>query len=162
MAKSLGVNQLIVAVNKLDSVGWSRQRYEEILDKLCSFLTTLGFRSEDIWPVPVSGLKGINILPAQVSSSSSSPSLSSSSSSSSSPCSQMFLSKSVSPELQRWYKGPSLVDLVDKLALPPREVDKKMRFCISDVFRSTTGGDCVSGSSRFRYDIFNHFTFFDF
>jgi len=57
-----GVNQLIVAVNKLDTVQWSQQRFDEIRVKLLAFLTKhAGFRESDITFVPCSGLIGDNL-----------------------------------------------------------------------------------------------------
>lgn len=38
LIRSLGVTQLIVAVNKLDTVDWSQARYDEIKAKLEPFL----------------------------------------------------------------------------------------------------------------------------
>jgi elongation factor 1 alpha-like protein len=39
LVRSLGVSQLVVAVNKLDTVDWSQQRFTDIRDKLRLFLT---------------------------------------------------------------------------------------------------------------------------
>jgi translation elongation factor EF-1alpha len=39
LVRSLGVSQLVVAVNKLDTVDWSQQRFNDIRDKLRLFLT---------------------------------------------------------------------------------------------------------------------------
>ena len=39
LVRSLGVSQLVVAVNKLDTVDWSQQRFNHIQDKLKVFLT---------------------------------------------------------------------------------------------------------------------------
>ena len=39
LVRSLGVTQLVVAVNKLDTVGWSEERFNEIVGKLKQFLT---------------------------------------------------------------------------------------------------------------------------
>jgi translation elongation factor EF-1alpha len=39
LVRSLGVSQLVVAVNKLDTVDWNQQRFTDIRDKLRLFLT---------------------------------------------------------------------------------------------------------------------------
>lgn len=60
--RSLGVSQLIVAVNKLDTVQWSKERFDDIVLKLGKFLKTqVGFKDSDLTFVPVSGLTGANL-----------------------------------------------------------------------------------------------------
>ena len=62
LVRSLGVSQLIVAVIKLDTVDWSKDRFYEIAEKLGKFLKTqVGFRGSDLTFVPVSGLTGANL-----------------------------------------------------------------------------------------------------
>ena len=62
LVRSLGVSQLIIAVNKLDTIDWSKERFDEILAKLGKFLKTqVGFKDSDISYVPVSGLTGANL-----------------------------------------------------------------------------------------------------
>lgn len=63
LVRSLGVSQLIVAVNKLDTVDWSQSRFLEIVEKLKQFLkASVGFRDSDVTYVPVSGLTGDNLV----------------------------------------------------------------------------------------------------
>lgn len=60
LLRSLGVTQLVVAVNKLDTVDWSFERYEEIRNNLTVFLTRqAGFSKTKF--VPVSGITGENL-----------------------------------------------------------------------------------------------------
>ena len=59
LISSLGVKQLIVAVNKLDTVDWSEERYTFIRTQLDPFLQHLGL--ESVQYVPCSGLLGHNI-----------------------------------------------------------------------------------------------------
>ena len=44
LVRSLGVTQLAVAVNKLDTVDWSEERFKEITGKLTQFLRQAGFK----------------------------------------------------------------------------------------------------------------------
>ena len=61
LLRSLGVQRLIVAVNKLDMVGWSRDRFNEIAEQVGGFLTGLGFQEKSVTFVPISGLSGDNV-----------------------------------------------------------------------------------------------------
>ncbi len=61
LVRSLGVSQLVVAVNKLDMVDFSRERFDEIVAKLGHFLRQVGFREADTTFVPVSGFAGDNL-----------------------------------------------------------------------------------------------------
>jgi len=58
----LGVSQLLVAVNKMDTVDWSKDRYDEIVQKLRTFLRQAGFKDSDVSFVPCSGLMGDNLV----------------------------------------------------------------------------------------------------
>lgn len=63
LAKTLGVDKLVVAINKMDefTVQWNEQRYEDIMNKLSVFLKTCGF-GKDVIFVPMSGLNGHNVM----------------------------------------------------------------------------------------------------
>jgi elongation factor 1 alpha-like protein len=61
LVRSMGVQRLIVAVNKLDSVSWSQARYDEITQQTSAFLNAAGFQPSNVSFVPCSGLKGDNI-----------------------------------------------------------------------------------------------------
>lgn len=56
-----GVSQLAVVVNKLDTVNWSKDRFNEIVDKMNVFLKQAGFK-DTVTFVPCSGLSGENIV----------------------------------------------------------------------------------------------------
>jgi elongation factor 1-alpha len=62
LAHTLGVKQMIVGVNKMDAVDYSKQRYDEIQEEVSRFLTTLGYKIEKIPFIPISGWVGDNML----------------------------------------------------------------------------------------------------
>lgn len=65
LARTLGVSQLIVAVNKMDdpSCNWSEERYTSICTKLKPYLKKCGYNeNKDIHFVPISGLTGQNLI----------------------------------------------------------------------------------------------------
>lgn len=80
-----GVFQLVVAVNKMDTVDWSQERYNEIVKKLGQFLKQAGFKESDVSFVPCSGLSGINLA-----------------------------TPPPEPQLCTWYKGATLVDEIGR------------------------------------------------
>ena len=61
LAFTLGVKQMVVAVNKMDEVGYSEKRYNEVKSEISSHLKKLGFKLSKVIIVPVSGWDGINL-----------------------------------------------------------------------------------------------------
>ena len=61
LAKSLGVQKLVVIVNKMDDAKWSKERYDEIVNGLTPFLKATGYTDNDVIFVPIAGLTGDNI-----------------------------------------------------------------------------------------------------
>ncbi|PXY20036.1 adenylyl-sulfate kinase [Prauserella flavalba] len=60
LASLLGVGHLVLCVNKMDLVGWSRERFEEIKDDFARFATRLDVH--DLTFVPISALHGDNVV----------------------------------------------------------------------------------------------------
>ncbi|XP_045465196.1 HBS1-like protein isoform X1 [Harmonia axyridis] len=116
LVRSLGVTQLAVAINKLDTVSWSQQRFDEIIDKMKSFLKQAGFKDSDITYVPCSGLTGQNLV-----------------------------KKPTEDNLLIWYNGPSLLEVIDGFRPPLRPVSKPFRLSINDIFKGTGSAFCISG-----------------
>lgn len=118
LVRSLGVSQLGVAVNKLDMVGWSQDRFTDITTRLALFLKQVGFKEQDIFYVPVSGLTGENLT-----------------------------TPPTETKLKEWYTGPSLVQAIDGFRTPERSLNQPFRLVISDIFKSTgsSSGCCLAG-----------------
>jgi len=64
LAYTLGVKQMICVVNKMDdkSVNWGEARYNEIKNEVSSFLKKIGYNSDKVPFVPISGWHGDNML----------------------------------------------------------------------------------------------------
>jgi len=64
LAFTLGIRQLVVAINKMDdnTVNWSKDRYDEMKNEISRMLRMVGFKLEKINFVPVSGWKGDNLI----------------------------------------------------------------------------------------------------
>lgn len=61
LAQTLGVKQLVVAVNKADVYDYSEARYNEVKDAASDLLKSIGFPIKKIPFVPVSGIKAENL-----------------------------------------------------------------------------------------------------
>lgn len=66
LAYTLGVKQLIVGVNKMDSTepNYSQKRYEEIVKEVSTYIKKIGYNPETVAFVPISGWNGDNMLEA--------------------------------------------------------------------------------------------------
>ena len=113
LARTLGVNQMIVLVNKMDTVDWSQERYNEIKDEITDLLKQVGYPVKDVPFIPGSGWTGDNL-------------------------------KERSSNL-KWYDGPTLLEALDNIKLPPKPVDKPFRLPIQDVYSIKGIGTVVVG-----------------
>nr|WP_310271054.1 sulfate adenylyltransferase subunit CysN [Pseudomonas sp. 3296] len=59
LASLMGIRQVVLAVNKMDLIGFDPDTFQRTVDTFQAFAQTLGF--ESITPIPVSALKGDNI-----------------------------------------------------------------------------------------------------
>merc|ERR1712217_592996 len=105
LAKTLGVDKLVIAINKMDdgSVEWKQERFDEIVKKMTPFLQQSGLKKEQFMFLPLSGLTGDNIQ-----------------------------ERKGTPD---WYTGKTLLDLLDTLETPNRNADLPLRIPMLDGFR---------------------------
>ena len=115
LAFTLGVNQLVVAINKMDdpTVNWSQERYEEIKNEISRMLRIVGFKVEKIPFVPTSGWTGDNLVKKS--------------------------------DKMPWYKGPTLLEALDMMEPPPKPVKKPLRIPVQDVYTITGVGTVPVG-----------------
>ncbi len=105
LAKTMGIDQIIVAVNKMDApdVNYSQKRYQQIVAVLKKFMKGLGYKVDKIPFIPVSAWTGENLIER-------------------------------SPNMP-WYNGPTLVEALDNYIQPPKKpVDKPLRIPIQNVY----------------------------
>jgi len=62
LAKTLGVNQLIIAINKMDMAKYDQKRFDEVKKDVEALLKSVGYKPEDIPFVPVASLPGDNVV----------------------------------------------------------------------------------------------------
>ena len=105
LAYTLGVKQMIVATNKMDSTSppYNKERYEEIKGEVSNFLKKVGYKPMNIPFVPISGWHGDNMLEKG--------------------------------DNMKWYKGPTLLEALDSIKPPKRPVDKPLRLPLQDVYK---------------------------
>ncbi|MCZ6616416.1 MAG: translation elongation factor EF-1 subunit alpha [Thaumarchaeota archaeon] len=112
---TLGVGQLVVAINKMDdnTVKYSEERYEEVRAEAERLVKTVGFPIDKVQFVPTSGWIGDNLVKKS--------------------------------ENMSWYKGPTLIEALDKLIEPSKPLDKPLRIPIQDVYTITGVGTVPVG-----------------
>ncbi|MBW3015679.1 translation elongation factor EF-1 subunit alpha [Candidatus Woesearchaeota archaeon] len=62
LSRTLGVNQLIIAVNKMDMVKYDEKKFNEVKEQVSTLLKTVGYKPEEVPFVPVASLVGDNIV----------------------------------------------------------------------------------------------------
>eukprot|EP00069_Balaena_mysticetus_P016791 bmy_02059T0 len=113
----LGVKQLIVAVNKMDSTEppYSQKRYEETVKEVSTYIKKIGYNPETVAFVPISGWNGDNMLE---------------------PSANM-------PWFQGWRvtrkdgnaSGTTLLEALDCILPPTRPTDKPLPLPLQDVYK---------------------------
>lgn len=62
LEKVLGINQIIVAINKMDTVNYDEKKFNEVKEQISKLLTQLGYDVSKIPFVPVSAYVGDNVV----------------------------------------------------------------------------------------------------
>ncbi|KAA8912698.1 elongation factor-1a [Sphaerosporella brunnea] len=116
LAYTLGVKQLIVAINKMDTTKWSEDRYKEIVKEVSNFIKKVGFNPKTVAFVPISGFNGDNMIEASAN------------------C----------PWYKGWEKetkeggkssGKTLLEAIDSIDRPERPSNKPLRLPLQDVYK---------------------------
>jgi len=61
LSRTLGINQLIIAINKMDASKYSEERYNEVKKEVSQLLGMVGFKADEIPFIPTSAFEGDNI-----------------------------------------------------------------------------------------------------
>ncbi|GKT44071.1 eukaryotic peptide chain release factor GTP-binding subunit [Colletotrichum spaethianum] len=108
LAKTQGVNKLIVAINKMDdaTVEWSHERYQECTSKLSQFLKGTGYNLKtDVFFIPVAAQQSINI------------------------------KERIPKGVADWYDGPSLLEYLDGMKALERKVNAPFMMAVAGKYR---------------------------
>lgn len=105
LVRSMGVQRIVIAVNKLDTVQWSQDRFDEVSQQVSAFLTSAGFLAKNLAFVPCAGLTGDNIV------------------------------RKAEHAQASWYTGAPLISLLEPSEPVARALEKPLRMTIDDIFR---------------------------
>jgi elongation factor 1-alpha len=61
LARTLGVNQLVIAVNKMDMKDYSEEVFNKIKEDVTTLLKSVGYKPEEIPFIPIASLPGDNV-----------------------------------------------------------------------------------------------------
>lgn len=61
LSKTLGINQIVVAINKMDAVKYSEEKYNEAKDKMTKLIMSVGYKPANTPFIPISAFVGDNI-----------------------------------------------------------------------------------------------------
>ncbi|KAF5910114.1 Elongation factor 1-alpha 1 [Clarias magur] len=117
LAYTLGVKQLIVGVNKMDSTepNYSQKRYEEIVKEVSTYIKKIGYNPDTVAFVPISGWNGDNMLEA-------------------SPNMTWFKGWKITRK-DGSASGTTLLEALDAIQPPSRPTDKPLRLPLQDVYK---------------------------
>jgi len=115
LAFTLGVRQLIVACNKMDTCKWSEDRFNEIVKETTGFIKKVGYNPKSVPFVPISGWHGDNMLEETA---------------------NMPWYKGWTKETKVGAaKGKTLLEAIDAIDPPQRPTDKPLRLPLQDVYK---------------------------
>ncbi|GAV77893.1 LOW QUALITY PROTEIN: GTP_EFTU domain-containing protein/ABC1 domain-containing protein/GTP_EFTU_D3 domain-containing protein/GTP_EFTU_D2 domain-containing protein [Cephalotus follicularis] len=119
LIRSFGVDQIIVAVNKMDAVAYSQNRFNLIKTQLGAILRSFNYKDSSVVWIPLSAMENQNLV---------------------APPSDVRLSS--------WYRGPYLLDAIDSLQPPTREFSKPPIMPICDIIKSPSSIGQVSACGK--------------
>lgn len=123
----LGIEKLIVGVNKMDSCDWSEKRFLEIKEEMTKMISQAGFKPKQVAFIPYSGFKGENLIEKT----------------DKMPWYQGF---EVNLSKTEKVSGFTLYDALEKVARPPvRNADAPVRIPINGIYKIKGVGDVITG-----------------
>jgi len=102
LLKTMGVGDLSVLVNKMDTVDYKEDAYKKVVEDVSNIIKQAGYKPDEINFIPCSGLMGDNL-------------------------------NEKSDKLP-WYKGPSVLDQLDKFKMPEKPTELPLRMPVQDAY----------------------------
>ncbi len=123
----LGIEKLIVGVNKMDAVDWSETRFNEIKEEMTKMITQAGFKPKQVPFIPYSGFQGENLVNKTEKAS-------------------WYKGWKANLNKETVIEGFTLYDALEKLVKPPkRHPDKPLRVPINGIYKIKGVGDVITG-----------------
>ena len=123
----LGIEKLIVGVNKMDSCDWSEQRFGEIKEEMTKMIQTAGFKPKQVAFIPYSGFRGENLVDKT-------------------DKMPWYKGWKVNISKDEVVEGYTLYDALEKIARPPKRFpDKPVRIPINGIYKIKGVGDVITG-----------------
>lgn len=116
LAYTLGVKQLIVCVNKMDSVKWDESRFQEIIKETSNFIKKVGYNPKTVPFVPISGWNGDNMIEPTTNA-------------------PWYKGWEKETKASGVVKGKTLLEAIDSIEPPTRPTDKALRLPLQDVYK---------------------------
>jgi len=118
LAQTLGVKQLIIACNKMDTTEppFSEARYTEVMNEVSNFIKKIGYNPKAVPFVPISGFNGDNMLEP-------------------SPSMPWFKGWNTEDAKGGKSTGKTLLEALDNISPPSRPTDKALRLPLQDVYK---------------------------
>jgi elongation factor 1-alpha len=116
LAYTLGVKQLIVAINKMDTTKWSEDRFKEIVKEVSNFIKKVGFNPKTVAFVPISGFNGDNMIEP-------------------SPNCPWYKGWEKETKESGKSSGKTLLEAIDSIDRPERPSSKPLRLPLQDVYK---------------------------
>jgi elongation factor 1-alpha len=115
LSRTLGVSQIIVAINKMDATqpAYSEERFNQVKEDVTNLMKTIGYNLDKVNFIPVSAFVGDNA--------------------------------TKSSDKLSWYKGDTILQALDKFELPEKPTQLPLRWPIQDVYSITGIGTVPVG-----------------
>ena len=61
LSRTLGINQIVIAINKMDLVDYAEDKYKELKEEVSTLIKSIGYNPAEVPFIPVSAFEGDNI-----------------------------------------------------------------------------------------------------
>ena len=121
IAYTLGIRQLIIAINKMDYSNYSQKKFFEIKMKMKDICENIGFNIDNIQFIPYSGYTGLNLI------------------------NNYEDDDILQTNKMAWYKGKTLFESLDEIKPVKRNFDGPLKISVFNIYKIVGIGTVVLG-----------------